>query len=106
MANDKAATFAVLSHFNIPAIEHVVFSNPGRGREVKALLRDLQAYFEKHNCDIVLKPNKDSSGGFLVEMCKGKDGIFALQDAAKSIWDRGADVAARYSDVTLLLLTV
>jgi glutathione synthase/RimK-type ligase-like ATP-grasp enzyme len=64
VANDKAATYDILAHNNIPALQHLVFLHP---RFAKHLSHDgnwqiILAKFQQWNRDIVVKPNEGTGG--------------------------------------------
>ena len=64
LAKDKAGTADILHHVGIPCVGHRLFLPPSMGKYVSASgnWKNMIAYAEKHNWDIVIKPNIGTGG--------------------------------------------
>eukprot|EP01121_Diplochlamys_sp_Union-15-3_P018804 TRINITY_DN6927_c0_g2_i3.p1 TRINITY_DN6927_c0_g2~~TRINITY_DN6927_c0_g2_i3.p1 ORF type:complete len:330 (-),score=51.44 TRINITY_DN6927_c0_g2_i3:9-962(-) len=64
ICNDKVAAYLILQHHGIPCVEHVLFLSPELRINIDkdGLWESISNYAEKHNWDLVVKPNKGTGG--------------------------------------------
>ena len=71
IAQDKCATYSILSSQDIPAVEHQIYYEQNNTAPYASVFKGpeyLQQYFEAHHRHIVVKPNQGSGGGNVYQL--------------------------------------
>lgn len=88
LADDKCATFEVLSAAGVPAAEHQIFyaaGNPEAYAAGRNSLTYLEEYFERHQQNVVLKPNCGMQGSNVYHVTERAE----LAKAAEQVLTQG-----------------
>lgn len=70
LAGDKAATYSLLAHLGVPAVEHKLFLKPTLADYVssKGNWDAIQAYAKHHDHQLVAKPNEGTGGNSVLRI--------------------------------------
>ena len=86
VCKDKSATFEILNHAGISAIEHKVHMHPRFRKHLPSLKgnwKNILDDYSHFNSDVVLKPNEGTSGD---DVYRVKNNSFELEEIAHSIF--------------------
>lgn len=100
LAQDKAATYALLSELNIPAIEHRLFFSPQQSFYVghNGNWPDLLAYAAQHDFQLVCKSNEGTGGNHMFKVSKAQE----LETAVHQLFAQHRTIAVcPYHDIPI-----